>query len=388
MPGVLAMFTAAELGLEPMRLSFIPRHGRLLVSDVVRYVGEPVAVVLTELPKQGEDAAERSSSTTSRCPWSSTSRTPRRRAPLLFPDAGTNICSTRPRWACPSDHRRRVLRGLRGRRAAARRQPAGRAVPARGPLRGGGVVARRPRAPVAQHPARPGRPRHDRRPRARRGRGGPGHRPRRRRRLRRQDRRATRRRCSSPGSPRRRAACAVAGDPLGEHGRPSATAGRRCRTSRSAAPATARCSPTASRCCRTAAPLPRSAPILAPFMTRPMSSGVYDYPEDRVQGGVDHHQHDAHRRLSRCGSPRGHRRRRAGHGPVRRGDRHGPGRGAAPQPHPQFASLTPPHRADLRQRRLRRGLEKALAAAGYDELRAEQSAARGPTATRCSSASA
>src|SRR5688500_17165153 len=60
LPGVLAIFTAADLGLEPVAASpFFPQYMRsLLASDVVRYVGEPVAVVLTERPEQGEDAAE------------------------------------------------------------------------------------------------------------------------------------------------------------------------------------------------------------------------------------------------------------------------------------------------------------------------------------------
>ena len=44
-------------------------------------------------------------------------------------------------------------------------------------------------------------------------------------------------------------------------------------------------------------------------------------------------EHDVGRGVPRRRSSRGHRRDRAGHRPVRRRDRHGPGRGAPPEPH-------------------------------------------------------
>jgi aerobic carbon-monoxide dehydrogenase large subunit len=59
MPGVVAVFTGTDLGLEPVPSPFNPSVSRrLLVTDVVRYVGEPVAVVLSETPEAGADAAE------------------------------------------------------------------------------------------------------------------------------------------------------------------------------------------------------------------------------------------------------------------------------------------------------------------------------------------
>jgi carbon-monoxide dehydrogenase large subunit len=59
MPGVLGVYTAADLGLEPAAGPFNPMVKRgLLAIDKVRFVGEPVAVVVTELANQGEDAAE------------------------------------------------------------------------------------------------------------------------------------------------------------------------------------------------------------------------------------------------------------------------------------------------------------------------------------------
>jgi carbon-monoxide dehydrogenase large subunit len=59
MPGVIAVLTAADLGLQPVPSPFNPAVARgLLAIDTVRYVGEPVAAVVTERADQGEDAAE------------------------------------------------------------------------------------------------------------------------------------------------------------------------------------------------------------------------------------------------------------------------------------------------------------------------------------------
>ena len=60
MPGVVAVYTAADLGLQPVPSDYNPMVARgLMAIDKVRFVGEPVAVVLTEDPRCGEDAAER-----------------------------------------------------------------------------------------------------------------------------------------------------------------------------------------------------------------------------------------------------------------------------------------------------------------------------------------
>jgi carbon-monoxide dehydrogenase large subunit len=59
MDGVIAVFTAADLGLEPRPSAYNPMVTRTaLASDKVRYVGEPVAVIVSETREQGEDAAE------------------------------------------------------------------------------------------------------------------------------------------------------------------------------------------------------------------------------------------------------------------------------------------------------------------------------------------
>ncbi|MFM9111782.1 MAG: xanthine dehydrogenase family protein molybdopterin-binding subunit, partial [Actinomycetota bacterium] len=59
-PGVVAVLTAEDLDLQPIPATYNPMVARtLLASDKVRYVGEPIAVILTERANQGEDAAER-----------------------------------------------------------------------------------------------------------------------------------------------------------------------------------------------------------------------------------------------------------------------------------------------------------------------------------------
>ena len=61
-PGVVGVFTAADLDLPPARPMFpmFPKGMAqpFLADGVVRYVGEAVAVVLTDDRYQGEDAAE------------------------------------------------------------------------------------------------------------------------------------------------------------------------------------------------------------------------------------------------------------------------------------------------------------------------------------------
>jgi aerobic carbon-monoxide dehydrogenase large subunit len=61
-PGVIAVYTGADLaGLPPRRGMAMMNQEmfqRPLATDTVRFVGEPVAVVLTQEPYQGEDALE------------------------------------------------------------------------------------------------------------------------------------------------------------------------------------------------------------------------------------------------------------------------------------------------------------------------------------------
>src|SRR5436305_1676127 len=59
-PGVVGVFTAADVDLEPLPAGMAnPAMSRpLLAKDRVRFVGEPVAVIVSERPSQGADAAE------------------------------------------------------------------------------------------------------------------------------------------------------------------------------------------------------------------------------------------------------------------------------------------------------------------------------------------
>ena len=100
-PGVIAVFTGADLADLPPLGPPIPdlADGRmtqpLLARDVVRYVGEPVAIVVTEDRYQGEDAAELVSADYDPLPavvdLAGAADDP---PSLLFPEAGTNITAT------------------------------------------------------------------------------------------------------------------------------------------------------------------------------------------------------------------------------------------------------------------------------------------------------
>jgi carbon-monoxide dehydrogenase large subunit len=58
-PGVIAVHTAATLGLQPIPSAFNPAVARTaLASDKVRFVGEPVVAVVAETREQAVDAAE------------------------------------------------------------------------------------------------------------------------------------------------------------------------------------------------------------------------------------------------------------------------------------------------------------------------------------------
>mgnify|MGYP001481684970 CR=1 FL=1 len=59
MPGVIGVYTAQSLGLEPAPSPFNPGVARtLLASDKVRWVGEPLAAVVAETYAEAVDAAQ------------------------------------------------------------------------------------------------------------------------------------------------------------------------------------------------------------------------------------------------------------------------------------------------------------------------------------------
>jgi carbon-monoxide dehydrogenase large subunit len=95
-PGCVAVFTADDLADVPSQRPILSAYPKamghpLLASGVVRYVGEPVAAVLTEHRYQGEDAAELVDVDYDPLPTVVDPRTARRDETLLFPELGTNV---------------------------------------------------------------------------------------------------------------------------------------------------------------------------------------------------------------------------------------------------------------------------------------------------------
>ncbi|MGZ4505588.1 MAG: xanthine dehydrogenase family protein molybdopterin-binding subunit [Nocardioidaceae bacterium] len=98
-PGVVAVFTGDEIDDVPAAVPSMPmfpaQMGQpLLAKGVVRYVGQPVAVVLTEDPYQGEDAAELVDVDYEPMTAVVDPHDARTDANLLHPDAGTNTVWT------------------------------------------------------------------------------------------------------------------------------------------------------------------------------------------------------------------------------------------------------------------------------------------------------
>ena len=99
-PGVIAAFTGADLADLPLLGAPLPgineQMGQaLLARDVVRYVGEPVAVVVTEGRYQGEDAADLVDIDYDALPpVIEAADADTSEAAVLFPAAGTNVAVT------------------------------------------------------------------------------------------------------------------------------------------------------------------------------------------------------------------------------------------------------------------------------------------------------
>ncbi|HMC38291.1 MAG TPA: xanthine dehydrogenase family protein molybdopterin-binding subunit, partial [Acidimicrobiales bacterium] len=95
MPGVVAVYTGADVDLPPMPAAMPmlpPDMSRpVLAQGVVRFVGEPVAVVLTEERYQGEDAAEAVFVEYDPLPAVVDPEAALEGETLLFPDLGTNV---------------------------------------------------------------------------------------------------------------------------------------------------------------------------------------------------------------------------------------------------------------------------------------------------------
>jgi len=99
-PGVIAAFTGADLASMP--LAEPPMAGMinaqmgqpLLATDTVRYVGEPIAVVVTENRYQGEDAADLVDVDYDVLPAVVDMTEADSSATVLFPAAGTNVAAS------------------------------------------------------------------------------------------------------------------------------------------------------------------------------------------------------------------------------------------------------------------------------------------------------
>jgi carbon-monoxide dehydrogenase large subunit len=93
-PGVVAVFTGADVDLAPALLFAAATKGMVrpfLATDRVRFVGEPVAAVLTEQPYQGPDAAELVEVDYDPLPAVIDLKASLAEDVLLFEDVGTNL---------------------------------------------------------------------------------------------------------------------------------------------------------------------------------------------------------------------------------------------------------------------------------------------------------
>jgi carbon-monoxide dehydrogenase large subunit len=101
-PGVHAVFTAADIGPEvpviPLRQEVTSDFQRfqqpVIAGDKVRYVGEPIAIVIAETQGQAEDALEAVAVDIELLPAVADRAGARAGTSLLFDQAGTNIAGT------------------------------------------------------------------------------------------------------------------------------------------------------------------------------------------------------------------------------------------------------------------------------------------------------
>lgn len=99
-PGVVDVITAADLALPDLPSPIPFADQRMLrpwiASEVVRYVGEPLAVVLSETPALGIDAAELVEIDYEPLAVVADPRVAADHAPYLFPELGTNVAASLP----------------------------------------------------------------------------------------------------------------------------------------------------------------------------------------------------------------------------------------------------------------------------------------------------
>jgi carbon-monoxide dehydrogenase large subunit len=90
-PGVVAVLTGADLDNPPAPTAEAPTPEPMLATDTVRYVGEPVAMVITDSRYQGEDAADLVSVDYEPLPAVVEFDASLAGETLLFPQAGSNV---------------------------------------------------------------------------------------------------------------------------------------------------------------------------------------------------------------------------------------------------------------------------------------------------------
>src|SRR5215207_7707104 len=100
-PGVHAVITAAEIGEDPvitMRQELLPEfkpfQQPVIAKDKVRYVGEPIAVVVADSPGLAEDALELIALDIEALPPVADRAAAREGKSLLFEDSGRNLIIT------------------------------------------------------------------------------------------------------------------------------------------------------------------------------------------------------------------------------------------------------------------------------------------------------
>jgi aerobic carbon-monoxide dehydrogenase large subunit len=103
-PGVVGIFTASTLGLTPQPSPYSPAFDTCPLADgFVRYVGEPIAAVVTERADQGEDAAELVIVDYDPLPVVVDPMEALRDEILLFPAVGTNVCGDSAHMGVPPE---------------------------------------------------------------------------------------------------------------------------------------------------------------------------------------------------------------------------------------------------------------------------------------------
>ena len=204
MPGVIAVYTAADLGLEPVPARFNPTVARpLLATDRVRFVGEPIAVIVAATAAAAADAADAVIVDYEVLDGYVDPLAAIDGDTLLFDAVGSNVVARQHGDGdARADQQRRLLRRLRGRRRPATSSTNGwrRARWKRRSAAAAWVDDRLVRVDVDA--ARPRRPRLHRPGQRPRRVGGAGRHARRRRRVRRQDHAVSRRSCCSVAWPR------------------------------------------------------------------------------------------------------------------------------------------------------------------------------------------